>query len=90
MARLRCPCGETLSNVLSPSPNVGHLVTDAQVENMLDNRIDQAQLMEMARYIWECGNCGRLAVSFPRQPHVVWYVPEDGKPKHLMDPDGWE
>jgi hypothetical protein len=81
MARLRCPCGETLSNVMSPSSNNGWLLGDVEIENL--ENWTPSDIMERGRIVWECHRCGRIAIGNQIDSTVKWYKPEDGIPGNL-------
>jgi len=88
MAKLSCPCGEQLSNILSPNTIEGYLINDMQLEGM-DETIESISIVSNGRGVWECYNCGRLAFDFPKKGDstVKWYLPDDGKPGKLMHID---
>lgn len=92
MARLKCLCGNTLSNTISPNPGTGIILTDNDLEDILDAESPDdmaAQISDRERDVWECSGCGRLAVNFPLRSDstVKWYKPEDGAPGNLMRPE---
>lgn len=89
MGKLRCPCGNVISNVQWPCPYVGYAVTQTDYDDHSDNSEDGVRELVMgSRSIWECSECGRISFDEPRGEHTVkWYVPEDGKPGHLMRAD---
>lgn len=67
MARLGCPCGNSLSNVCCPNELEGDLRSTYGYED---------------RDVWECPECGRLAIDVQDENGltvVKWYIPEDGK-----------
>lgn len=81
MAKLRCPCGDILSNSAWPNETQGWLVTCFQLEVVDEDN----GVMDVGRDIWECKSCGRLAFSYPGKDDntVKWYSPDDGKPGNL-------
>lgn len=83
MANLNCPCGWQISDVGYPSQDIGTIVTQCEFD--AGDPQKAAQLIEDGREIWECSQCGRLGIEFPRGTRQVkWYFPVDGKPGHLM------
>ena len=80
MGKLKCPCGEILSNSGWPNETTGWLTTCWRLE-----RIDDSSDVMDGRGMWECKSCGRIAFDFPNpgDATVKWYVPEDGKPGGL-------
>lgn len=72
MASLRCKCGNALSNTNSPSGIVGYIVTDRQLDD--EDDFDSCKIIEQCKDVWECPECGRLAVG---NDPVVWYEPAD-------------
>lgn len=94
MGKLRCLCGNQISDVLCPSPNTGLLIRDRDME-AADGK-DIVGLLEIGRDVWECHECGRIAVMRPDgdcDAPAKWYKPEDGSPGKLFvtelkhDPD---
>ena len=79
MGKLNCICGTQLSNVSCPNTVTGYFIKDTELE-AADGR-DQCGLMHLARGVWECYSCGRLAFCYPNKEDatVKWYLPEDGK-----------
>lgn len=89
MASLECLCGSILSNGQTPSDTVGSLVTGNDLEGFYGaEEVDEClSLLRQSRDVWECHQCGRLAVAVPEQKDpcaVKWYHPENGKPGALM------
>jgi hypothetical protein len=82
MAKVNCPCGHQISNVMCPSPNNGWLIRDMDTED--EDKIDP---ISMGDDVWECHNCGRLAIGNDRDNTIKWYTPENGEPGHLTDFD---
>jgi hypothetical protein len=84
MAHIRCICGSQISNVSFPSTVEGYLITDMDMEN--ENLDGASRVMDAARGVWECWNCGRLGFNYPdkKSNAVKWYRPEDGAPGKLM------
>ena len=61
MSKVNCPCGNQMSDVSFPSNVTGYLIRS------LD--IDDAHVLDHIprRDIWECHECGRIAVEMDRQ-----------------------
>jgi hypothetical protein len=84
MAKLKCICGSQISNVSSPNTVEGYLISDLDMENC---NLDGAMaVMDAARGMWECWNCGRLGFNHPdkHSSSVKWYRPEDGQNGALL------
>lgn len=86
MARLKCPCGEVLTNTGIPNEVEGILLRDIDLEWIGNDSVNLLEIDGLGRDIWECSSCGRLAISWPqlRGSLVKWYWPEDGNPGDLM------
>jgi hypothetical protein len=85
MSKLNCVCGWQISDVGHPSQEIGNIVTQCEFDANEPEKA--AQLIENGREIWECSQCGRLGIEFPRgSNNVKWYAPADGKSGHLMRP----
>jgi hypothetical protein len=71
---------------MDPCLYVGWLLTDTEMDRSMEQPIDSLRFMDLATDVWECGECGRLAVNWPNigDGTVKWYRPEDGEPGHLM------
>lgn len=84
MGKLGCPCGNVISSVSYPNECIGTVVTQTEYD-MKSGKTD-FDLVDNGRDVWECRECGRLAVSYPGRTDntVKWYSPDDGKPGHLM------
>lgn len=84
MAQLICLCGNQLSNCSCPNQVEGVLIKDQDME-FEDNR-NCVQIADLGRSVWECDQCGRLAINHPAKNsnEVKWYKPENAKPGHLM------
>ena len=84
MAKIKCVCGNVLSNTLFPNEIEGMLLTSEDLE-FIDSK-DCIEIDEIGRDVWECDQCGRLAINFPdrRSNTVKWYRPEDREPGGLM------
>ena len=84
MGKLNCICGNRLSNVQSPNEVEGILIKDYDLD--WEGEKDLIQVLELGREVWECNECGRLAISYPdmNDRKMKWYKPENGEPGHLM------
>ena len=68
MARLKCKCGNVLSNVSYPSKNNGWFLRDVDVyKDPIDDGSE----------VWECNKCGRI--GFTINNSVKWFTPDSGK-----------
>lgn len=73
MAKLLCECGVCLSNSMVPNLMEGHLRGIYEYKD---------------RDVWECKNCGRLAIDVLDEKgltKVKWYKPEDEQVGNLFD-----
>lgn len=80
MGKLKCLCGEILSNVADPSKNNGWLLKDVDLEDAVG--WEASDIICKAAYVWECHNCGRIAIN-NSIGFVKWYKPEDGLPGNI-------
>ena len=79
MGKLNCSCGSQLSDVADPSHSKGWLLRDIDLEiEDVDPIVDGVD-------VWECHNCGRLAVGNNDDRKVKWYLPENGEVGHITD-----
>ncbi len=72
MAKLGCPCGNSLSNVCFPN------TLEGEIKGIYEY---------VSRNVWECAECGRLAIDMEDEQGVTickWYNPEDGTPGELF------
>lgn len=76
MAKLKCKCGNEISNVISPSPNNAWLLSDSILENKKWEDID---IIEEGVDVWECRECGRIAFGNNHDNRVIWFFPEDSE-----------
>ncbi len=76
MGKLGCPCGHTLSNTGCPN----------DIEGLIFNLYQEDMDIDSGRDVWECKECGRLAVSYPtiNDCKVKWYIPENGEPGDIL------
>lgn len=81
MGKLGCRCGETLSNVMSPSSNNGWLLRDVDIEDA--ENWSFSEIIDKGRDVWECHSCGRIAIGNNSDATVKWYSPDDGTPGNL-------
>jgi len=84
MARLKCVCGNSLSNCSSPNEVEGRLIKDMDME--FDDEKSCLDIVDISRLVWECEKCGRLAFNYPKMDSnsMKWYKPENGKTGNLM------
>jgi hypothetical protein len=88
MAKLNCPCGYQMSNVMSPCPYNGYLITDRQLETFHDEPDGLSiAIIDKGRDIWECPECGRMAIV-KDDNHYKWYSPDDGNPANFCATKG--
>lgn len=77
MTKLRCTCGEILSDVSSPCRSNGWLIRDIDLEKsdlcIIQDGVD----------VWECSKCGRIAIGNRIDSSVKWFFPESGKPENI-------
>lgn len=87
MAKLLCHCGEILSTVSDRNEVEGILLVWREID-FFDRQRGELRLEVDGekRDVWECPDCGRLAISYPGRSDcsVKWYAPMDGKPGHLF------
>ena len=83
MARLQCSCGNELSNVISPSSYNGWLVSDIQLDS-IEGDVDSTYFIREGRDVWECDQCGKIAIGNNKDNKVKWYLPEDRKSGKLF------
>ena len=84
MAKIKCICGAQLSNVASPNETEGILLRSMDIDHR--NEENALTIIDAGRGVWECHNCGRLAINFPGKDSstVKWYYPENAIPGALM------
>ena len=87
MAKLLCLCGEILSTVGDRNEVEGFLLIWREID-FFDRTKGELRLEVdgEGRDVWECPDCGRLAVSYPgrKDSTVKWYAPVNEKPGHLF------
>ncbi len=80
MSKLLCPCGNRLSDVLSPHPHVGYMVSEVVMDqDDFGDRVIQKQCPEY----WECPECGRFAIFEMNSNRVKWWKPEPIEEEHV-------
>jgi len=86
MSKLNCTCGNQLSSVMWPNDHIGTLVTQWQIDALEERREMSVREIAKGRAIWECSECGRLAIDHPKAGDrtVKWYSPDAGKVGDLM------
>lgn len=77
MSKVNCPCGNEISNVCSPSINNGWLLSDLDLEKM-EETIESIDIVTVARDVWECHECGSIAIGNNTDNTIKWYSPKDG------------
>lgn len=81
MARITCKCGWELSDVAQPNDMEGYLLTSRQHDQIAespDDAISSGKIMDISKEVWECSECGRLAIFMPRSNRAIWFSPESG------------
>jgi surface antigen len=91
MSKVNCPCGTQISDVGYPCPNKAALFTDVafdQAEISDSHRFVVSDVILDSRDVWECYECGRLAIDYPEagSNSLKWYVPENGIKGDVMKP----
>lgn len=76
MAKLNCPCGWQISSVSWPSDWIGTVVSQYESVEFPDRKVGDD---EHRRELWECTQCGRIAMFTTPDGKCVWYMPEDDK-----------
>lgn len=87
MAKLKCLCGDELSNTMQPNDIEGTLLADYDIDNIESFEEDIIMGIDVwGRSVWECKECGRLAINHPKRDSntVKWYKPENGEPGKLI------
>jgi hypothetical protein len=83
MGKLKCVCGDIISNTSAPNNVEGVLFNlyDTATDKNIGELID-----ESGRDVWECKRCGRLAFAYPDKcgAQVKWYCPEDSNAGDLL------
>lgn len=82
MARLKCICGNTLTNGSYPSRHHGDIVT----QNVMENYEIAGSLVGVPTIdVWECPECKALALFLPRKHEANWYTPASPIQETLLD-----
>lgn len=86
VGRVYCPCGNTISDVLSPSDWTGDYISSSAMDELEGPApVSFIDLLNRTHGIIECTQCGRLAMDVPGSGGgIKWYSPDDGKPGNLM------
>ena len=73
MAKMRCRCGEVLSDVSQPNKATGQILLGDWFEREFEDG------GRVGRQVWECGKCGALWID--DGPKMRCYIPQpdDGK-----------
>lgn len=93
MGWVRCPCGTQISDVGYPCASKGALVTDVKLDqHESTERTIQVDVVLESRDVWECYDCGRIAIDYPEagSNSIKWYAPIDGAKGDVMKPQPWE
>lgn len=86
MSKVNCPCGWQISNGAMPSINNGWLMSDIEQDALPEILEDTTELINLSRDVWECTQCGRLAIGNRIDNSVIWYKPEAGGYAGLFAP----
>ena len=82
MAKVKCKCGNTISNGSSPSHHQAWLFSDETKEKVImEDKIIDAH--DDCIDLWECVECGRIAFGNRNDDEIVWYTP-DAKPQQTL------
>lgn len=61
MVKMKCKCGEIISDSLVPNDTVMHFFTDKQLHQILyEDLISTIALAKTANKLWSCERCERL------------------------------
>jgi hypothetical protein len=82
MASMLCVCGTRLSNNSFPGGAQGFLLSMKQADKL--KGADFEVVNRIAREVWECGECGRLAIFAVNSNEPKWYSPDDSRPGGLF------
>lgn len=92
MSKINCPCGNQLSDVCYPYKHKGTILSETEVDSLenvgivskrpkfVDNAIE---IILNGKEIWECPECGRLAVVM-EDDYIQWYLPTNILKKRLF------
>lgn len=88
MGQLACLCGHRMSNCSDINEYCGTIAPDYLVDYAWDEMAEPDRyevVADKARDVWECPECGRLAIQYmPGENRYKYYKPEDDKPGHLF------
>ena len=87
MSKLNCHCGNQISNVVFPSEYTGLIISSKAEDDFEEvTSLTMDDIRYGGRDIWECPECGRLAVNYPKinSNTVKWYKPEDNIKGDIM------
>ena len=82
MAHILCICGTRLSNNSFPGDAQGFLLSMKQADKL--ESADFEAVNRLAREVWECRECRRLAVFPVTGSEPKWYSPDDSRPGGLF------
>lgn len=93
MSKVNCPCGNQISDVISPNNYTGIVITSKTLDSYYELEETPCGKNLMAETIhgdglemWECPECGRIAISVKRNSsEIKWYIPEDEKAIHILN-----
>lgn len=82
MSRILCKFGHTLSSVMDDNPHMGTIITEHAASRMSEGQgiYDIENI-----HVWECYNCGRIALFLPNSRDAHWLKREDEFPLTLLD-----
>ena len=87
MSKLNCICGNQISYVVFPNESTGIIISSKSEDDFEEcGGLTMDDIKYGGRDIWECPECGRLAVNHPEinSNNVKWYKPENGEKGNLM------
>jgi hypothetical protein len=82
MAHMLCVCGARLGNVSFPGDGQGFLLSMKQADKL--EGADFEIVNRIAKEVWECDECGRLAIFPMNSDEPKWYSPDDSRPGRLF------
>lgn len=82
MGKIKCICGNIISDVCYPNPSLGHLTSSySEDEGREDDDIS----------VLECNICGSLLIDDPFDAsNVIIYQPTDKKYHEILKEQKWE
>lgn len=93
MGWVLCPCGTQISDVGYPCAAKAALFTDVEFDEAeTAYRTIACDLVLQSRDVWECYECGRIAIDHPESGSnkIKWYAPVDGRKGDVMKPQPWK